>query len=78
MFVRCHPLARDVLVSSSYDKTVKLWDLDQQTEMLELKDHSDAVRYLNLDVGLVCDFHCLELEFISLPQKISCEIKTTR
>lgn len=43
-FVRFHPLARDILVSASYDMTVRIWDLTNGSEVMQLEGHTDAVR----------------------------------
>ncbi|XP_046355097.2 coronin-7-like [Haliotis rufescens] len=42
-FVRFHPLARDILVSASYDMTVRIWDLTDGSEVMQLEGHTDAV-----------------------------------
>ncbi|CAG2189269.1 CORO7 [Mytilus edulis] len=42
-FVRFHPLASDILVSSAYDFTVRIWDLTEGKEKLQLTTHPDQV-----------------------------------
>ncbi|XP_021364093.1 coronin-7-like isoform X2 [Mizuhopecten yessoensis] len=42
-FVRFHPLAKDIIVSSAYDMSVRIWDLSSGTEVLQLQDHPDQV-----------------------------------
>ncbi|CAC5407998.1 CORO7 [Mytilus coruscus] len=42
-FVRFHPLASDILVSSAYDFTVRIWDLNDGSEKLKLTTHPDQV-----------------------------------
>ncbi|XP_054992964.1 coronin-7 isoform X1 [Sorex araneus] len=41
--VRFHPLAADVLASSSYDLTVRVWDLRAGAERLRLQGHRDQI-----------------------------------
>lgn len=41
--VRFHPLAADVLASSSYDLTVRIWDLRVNAECLQLQGHRDQI-----------------------------------
>jgi len=42
-FVRFHPLAKDVLVSSAFDMSVRIWDLSTRSEVLQLEEHPDQV-----------------------------------
>ncbi|XP_060082621.1 coronin-7-like [Ylistrum balloti] len=42
-FVRFHPLAKDILVSASYDMSVRIWDLSTGTEVLQVEEHPDQV-----------------------------------
>ncbi|XP_069131157.1 coronin-7-like [Argopecten irradians] len=42
-FVRFHPLAKDILVSSAYDMTFRIWNLATGTEVLQLEEHPDQV-----------------------------------
>uniref|UniRef100_A0A8C5V9P4 Coronin n=1 Tax=Microcebus murinus TaxID=30608 RepID=A0A8C5V9P4_MICMU len=41
--LRFHPLAADVLASSSYDLTVRIWDLQAGAEQLKLQGHQDQI-----------------------------------
>ncbi|XP_030740254.1 coronin-7 isoform X2 [Echinops telfairi] len=41
--LRFHPLASDVLASSSYDLTVRIWDLQAGMERLRLQGHQDQI-----------------------------------
>ncbi|KAK2097458.1 Coronin-7 [Saguinus oedipus] len=41
--LRFHPLAADVLASSSYDLTVRIWDLQAGVERLKLQGHQDQI-----------------------------------
>lgn len=41
--LRFHPLAADVLASSSYDLTIRIWDLQAGVERLRLQGHQDQV-----------------------------------
>uniref|UniRef100_A0A8C3JWX5 Coronin n=1 Tax=Calidris pygmaea TaxID=425635 RepID=A0A8C3JWX5_9CHAR len=41
--IRFHPLASDLLVSSSYDTTVRIWDLSAGREVLCLRGHTDQI-----------------------------------
>ncbi|XP_053400007.1 coronin-7-like [Mercenaria mercenaria] len=42
-FVRFHPLAKDVIMTGSYDMKIKLWDLSDNTEEIELTGHQDEI-----------------------------------
>lgn len=41
--LRFHPLAADLLASSSYDLTIRIWDLQARVERLRLLGHQDQV-----------------------------------
>ncbi|NXS14067.1 CORO7 protein, partial [Neodrepanis coruscans] len=41
--IRFHPVASDLLVSSSYDMTVRIWELSTGREVLCLQGHTDQV-----------------------------------
>ncbi|NXP81690.1 CORO7 protein, partial [Ramphastos sulfuratus] len=41
--IRFHPMASDLLVSSSYDMTVRIWDLSTGREALCLQGHIDQI-----------------------------------
>ncbi|XP_045849816.1 coronin-7 isoform X1 [Meles meles] len=41
--LRFHPLAADVLASSSYDLTIRIWDLQAGAERLKLQGHRDQI-----------------------------------
>ncbi|KAM9305473.1 coronin-7-like [Gastrophryne carolinensis] len=41
--VRFHPCASDILVSSSYDMTVRVWNLKAERNVLTLKGHEDQI-----------------------------------
>ncbi|NXB75539.1 CORO7 protein, partial [Donacobius atricapilla] len=41
--IRFHPLASDLLVSSSYDMTVRIWELRAGQEVLCLQGHTDQI-----------------------------------
>ncbi|KAH8289104.1 hypothetical protein KR054_000406 [Drosophila jambulina] len=42
-FIRFHPLAADVLLTASYDMTIKLWDLRTLAEKCSLTGHTDQI-----------------------------------
>ncbi|KAK7496457.1 hypothetical protein BaRGS_00012379, partial [Batillaria attramentaria] len=42
-FVRFHPLVKDILMSSSYDMTVRMWNLDTRSEVMQLQGQQDQV-----------------------------------
>lgn len=42
-FIKFHPVAKDVLASSSYDMTIRIWDLQTQTEKMSLLGHTDTI-----------------------------------
>lgn len=42
--IRFHPVASDLLVSSSYDMTVRIWELSTRQEVMCLQGHTDQVR----------------------------------
>ncbi|NWQ89599.1 CORO7 protein, partial [Burhinus bistriatus] len=41
--IRFHPMASDLLVSSSYDMTVRIWELSAGREALCLRGHTDQI-----------------------------------
>uniref|UniRef100_A0A8B9RYP9 Coronin n=1 Tax=Accipiter nisus TaxID=211598 RepID=A0A8B9RYP9_9AVES len=41
--IRFHPVASDLLVSSSYDMTVRIWELSAGREVLCLQGHTDQI-----------------------------------
>ncbi|NXC86981.1 CORO7 protein, partial [Cercotrichas coryphoeus] len=41
--IRFHPVASDLLVSSSYDMTVRIWELSTGQEVLCLQGHTDQI-----------------------------------
>lgn len=41
--LRFHPLAADILASSSYDLTIRIWDLKVGVERLRLQGHRDQI-----------------------------------
>ncbi|NXS05028.1 CORO7 protein, partial [Oxylabes madagascariensis] len=41
--IRFHPMASDLLVSSSYDMTVRIWELSAGQEVLCLQGHTDQI-----------------------------------
>lgn len=42
-FIKFHPLAKDVLLTASYDMTIKLWNLETFEQMQCLKGHTDQI-----------------------------------
>ncbi|XP_072171377.1 coronin-7-like [Diadema setosum] len=42
-FIKFHPLASDVLLSASYDMTLKIWDLTSSEEIITLDGHTDQI-----------------------------------
>ncbi|KAL9880351.1 coronin-7 isoform X4 [Glossina fuscipes] len=42
-FIRFHPLAQDVLLTASYDMTIKLWNLRSMTDKCTLSGHTDQI-----------------------------------
>uniref|UniRef100_A0ABI7WHP4 Coronin n=1 Tax=Felis catus TaxID=9685 RepID=A0ABI7WHP4_FELCA len=62
--LRFHPLAADVLASSSYDLTIRIWDLKARAERLRLQGHRDQEGpgpegARGARIVWVCDGHCL-------------------
>lgn len=43
-FLKFHPLARDVIATGSFDLTVRIWDLKEGVEKLQLEGHTDQVK----------------------------------
>jgi len=41
--IKFHPLASGVIASASYDKTVRIWDVDAGEERITLQGHEDTV-----------------------------------
>ena len=42
-FIRFHPLAENVLLTASYDMSMKLWDLNTMTEKICLTGHTEQI-----------------------------------
>ncbi|KAL8605329.1 hypothetical protein ACOMHN_031268 [Nucella lapillus] len=42
-FVRFHPLVKDIVMSASYDMTVRMWNLVTRSEVMQLQGHQDQV-----------------------------------
>ncbi|CAH1716522.1 unnamed protein product [Chironomus riparius] len=42
-FIKFHPLAKNVLLTASYDLTLKIWDLNDLSEKITLKGHTDQI-----------------------------------
>lgn len=42
-FIRFHPLAKNVLLTASYDMTIKVWDLETKMEKICLNGHVDQI-----------------------------------
>ncbi|KAB0382844.1 hypothetical protein FD755_004761 [Muntiacus reevesi] len=64
--LRFHPLAADVLASSSYDLTVRIWDLKVGAERLRLQGHQDQIFGLawspdGQQLATVCKDGCLRI-----------------
>lgn len=64
--LRFHPLAADVLASSSYDLTVRIWDLQAGVERLRLQGHRDQIFGLawsphGQQLASVCKDGCLRV-----------------
>ena len=58
-FIRFHPLAKDVLVSASYDMSVRLWDLSSLEEKICLQGHTDTIFCLSWSLdGRKCATVC--------------------
>ncbi|XP_036266119.1 coronin-7 isoform X1 [Pipistrellus kuhlii] len=64
--LRFHPLAADVLASSSYDLTIRIWDLQAGVERLRLQGHQDQIFGLawspnGQQLASVCKDGCLRV-----------------
>lgn len=42
-FVRFHPLAKDVVVTAAYDMCLKIWDLTDNKEKINITTHTDEI-----------------------------------
>lgn len=42
-FIRFHPTANNILVTASYDLTIKFWNLDTSQNVITLKGHTDQI-----------------------------------
>lgn len=42
-FIRFHPMAQNVLLTASYDMTIKIWNLQTFSELLCLKGHTEQI-----------------------------------
>nr|KAF6354610.1 coronin 7 [Myotis myotis] len=64
--LRFHPLAADLLASSSYDLTIRIWDLQAGVERLKLQGHRDQIFGLawspnGQQLASVCKDGCLRV-----------------
>ncbi|XP_070269194.1 coronin-7 [Myotis yumanensis] len=64
--LRFHPLAADLLASSSYDLTIRIWDLQAGVEQLKLQGHRDQIFGLawspnGQQLASVCKDGCLRV-----------------
>ncbi|XP_036134423.1 coronin-7 [Molossus molossus] len=64
--LRFHPLAADLLASSSYDLTIRIWDLQARVERLRLQGHQDQIFGLawspnGQQLATVCKDGCLRI-----------------
>ncbi|XP_017741816.1 PREDICTED: coronin-7 isoform X1 [Rhinopithecus bieti] len=64
--LRFHPLAADVLASSSYDLTVRIWDLQAGVDRLKLQGHQDQIFSLawspdGQQLATVCKDGCVRI-----------------
>ncbi|KAK1344775.1 hypothetical protein QTO34_013476 [Cnephaeus nilssonii] len=64
--LRFHPLAADLLASSSYDLTIRIWDLQAGVERLRLQGHRDQIFGLawspnGQQLASVCKDGCLRV-----------------
>jgi len=50
-----HRLASGVLASTSYDMTVRIWDVDSEEERIVLHGHTDTVSPLLADIVIAAD-----------------------
>lgn len=41
--IKYHPYAKNVLASASYDKSIKIWNIDAEQAMITLQQHPDFV-----------------------------------
>ncbi|WAQ98126.1 CORO7-like protein [Mya arenaria] len=42
-FVRFHPLAKDIVMTAAYDMTLKIWDLADSSEVINISCHGDEI-----------------------------------
>jgi WD40 repeat protein len=43
--IEYHPYVKSVLASASYDRTIKVWNVDAKQDVQTLKGHNDVVDY---------------------------------
>lgn len=43
--IKYHPYAKNVLASASYDRTIKVWNIDTRQAERTLRGHTDVVSY---------------------------------
>ena len=63
--IRFHPLASDVIVSTSYDMIVKIWNLKSGSCEIELQGHTDTVS----DTARLLMIYCLKKIFVQVPRE---------
>lgn len=47
--IKYHPYAKNVLASASYDKTIKIWNIDTRQAIITLQSHTDFVSLNTID-----------------------------
>jgi coronin-7 len=41
--IKYHPYAKNVLASASYDRTIKIWNIELKQAIINLRGHTDVV-----------------------------------
>jgi WD40 repeat protein len=65
-FLKFHPLARDIIATGSFDMTVRIWDLKEGVEKLQLEGHTDQVKIHQTIRPYSCNTNSLSIRFSAL------------
>ena len=63
--VRYNPCVQGLLASASYDRTVKIWDLNTATELITLQEHPESVSYLCKIYIFILNLFVVSIRFVS-------------
>jgi WD40 repeat protein len=51
--IKYHPYAKSVLASASYDRTIKIWNIELKQAVINLRGHTDVVSTFNKEINRI-------------------------